>query len=68
MTNIEVTWENEFYRRFFEYVGRHVRLTVFDKRGIGLSDKFNRPPTLEQRTNDIVAVMNAAGLEQPALS
>ena len=67
VTNIEVTWENEFYRRFFEYVGRHVRLTVFDKRGIGLSDRFYKPPTLEQRTNDILAVMNAAGLEQPAL-
>jgi class 3 adenylate cyclase/pimeloyl-ACP methyl ester carboxylesterase len=67
VTNIELTWENEFYRRYFDYIGRHVRLTVFDKRGIGLSDKFNKPPTLEQRTKDIVAVMNAARLEQPAL-
>lgn len=34
---------------------------------IGLSDKFHDAPTLEQRTNDILAVMNAAGLDRPAL-
>jgi class 3 adenylate cyclase/pimeloyl-ACP methyl ester carboxylesterase len=67
VSNIQVMWENEFYRRFFEYVGRHVRLTMFDNRGMGLSDKFKRAPTLEQRSNDVVAVMNAAGLERPAL-
>jgi len=67
VTNIEIAWENEFFRRFFEYVGRHVRITVFDKRGIGLSDKFHEAPALEQRTDDIVAVMDAAGLVRPAV-
>jgi class 3 adenylate cyclase len=67
VTNIEIVWEHEFYRRFFEYIGRHVRITAFDKRGIGLSDKFQGAPTLEQRTGDILAVMEAAGLERPAL-
>jgi pimeloyl-ACP methyl ester carboxylesterase len=67
VTNIEIAWENEFFRRFFDYIGRHVRITVFDKRGIGLSDKLHEAPTLEQRTNDIAAVMEAAGLVRPAL-
>ena len=40
---------------------------MFDKRGIGLSDKFHDAPTLEQRTTDILAVMDAAGLDRPAL-
>ena len=65
--NIEITWEHEFYRRFFEYIARHVRVTAFDKRGIGLSDKFHEAPTLEQRTSDILAVMDAAGLDRPSL-
>lgn len=65
--NIEIVWEHEFYRRFFEYIARHVRITAFDKRGIGLSDKFYDAPTLEQRTKDVLAVMDAAGLDRPVL-
>jgi class 3 adenylate cyclase/pimeloyl-ACP methyl ester carboxylesterase len=67
VSNIELSWEHEFYRRFFEYIARHVRITVFDKRGIGLSDKFHEAPTLEQRTTDILAVMDAAGLDHPSV-
>jgi pimeloyl-ACP methyl ester carboxylesterase len=67
VTNLEILWEHEFYRRFFDYIARHVRITTFDKRGIGLSDKFHDAPTLEQRTKDILAVMDAAGLDRPAL-
>src|SRR3954454_2150269 len=33
--NIEIVWDHEFYRRFFEYTALHVRVTAFDKRGIG---------------------------------
>jgi len=67
VTNIELFWEHEFYRRFFEYIARHVRTTVFDKRGIGLSDKFRDAPTLAERTTDILAVMDAAGLDRPVV-
>jgi class 3 adenylate cyclase/pimeloyl-ACP methyl ester carboxylesterase len=67
ITNAELGWENEHFRRFFEYMGGYVRVTSFDKRGIGLSDRFVAPPTLEQRCDDIVAVMEAAGLDRPSL-
>jgi len=67
VSNMEIVWEHELYRRFLEYIARYVRVTAFDKRGIGLSDKFYELPTLEQRTTDILAVMDAAGLERPAL-
>jgi class 3 adenylate cyclase/dienelactone hydrolase len=67
MSNIELTWEHEYYRRFFDYIARHVRITAFDKRGIGLSDKFHEAPTLEQRTMDILAVMDAARLDRPSV-
>jgi pimeloyl-ACP methyl ester carboxylesterase len=40
--NLEILWEHDFYRRFFEYIAPHVRITAFDKRGIGLSDKFHQ--------------------------
>jgi class 3 adenylate cyclase len=67
LSNMEIVWENDLYRRFLEYIAQHVRVTVFDKRGIGLSDKFYEAPTLAQRTTDILAVMDAAGLERTAV-
>lgn len=63
VSNIELVWEHKFYRRFLEYFARHVHIVAFDKRGIGLSDRFDRPPTLDERIEDITAVMDAAGLE-----
>ena len=67
VSNVELLWEHTYYRRFLEYLARHVRLTHFDKRGVGLSDRFSHPPTLEERTEDILAVLDAAGLDKVAL-
>jgi pimeloyl-ACP methyl ester carboxylesterase len=43
------------------------RLILFDKRGTGLSDPVDDPPTLEVRMDDVRAVMDAAGSERAAL-
>ena len=67
VSNIELVWEQELYRRALEYQGDHVRVTVFDKRGIGLSDRFGIAPTLEDRCKDMLAVMDAAGLEHATI-
>lgn len=67
ISNMEIVWESTHFRRFLEHMAGHVRITAFDKRGIGLSDKFTAIPTLEQRVDDIAAVMDAAGLERAAL-
>ena len=63
VSNVELSWENELYRRPSEFIGSHVRVTQFDKRGMGGSDGFDRHPTLEERIEDITAVMDAAGIE-----
>jgi pimeloyl-ACP methyl ester carboxylesterase len=40
---------------------------MFDKRGIGCSDRFERLPVLEERIQDITAVMDAEGVEKASL-
>jgi pimeloyl-ACP methyl ester carboxylesterase len=50
-----------------EGLARFARVVTFDKRGQGLSDPALRAPTLEERTRDIEAVMDAAGLERAVL-
>src|SRR5713101_6960350 len=64
VSNVELAWEQEVYRRAREYIGRYVHVLEFDKRGIGSSDRFEQAPTLEQRIDDITAVMDAEGIER----
>jgi class 3 adenylate cyclase len=64
ISHVEVAWEHELYRRSLEHLGRYMTLAWFDKRGIGMSDRFDEAPTLDQRNQDILAVMDALGWER----
>jgi pimeloyl-ACP methyl ester carboxylesterase len=66
-THLELQWESPPFARFFERIGSFSRLIIFDKRGTGLSDPVNEVPTLEQRIDDVRAVMDSAGFERAAL-
>jgi pimeloyl-ACP methyl ester carboxylesterase/class 3 adenylate cyclase len=66
-THLELNWEWPPLARFFERIGSFSRLIMFDKRGTGLSDPVTDVPTLEQRIDDVRAVMDAAGSERTAL-
>src|SRR6516225_10022085 len=63
VSHIEVMWELPEFARFLDRLASMGRLIVFDKRGTGLSDRVAESalPTLEQRMDDIRAVMDAVG-------
>lgn len=65
--NIDVVWEHEGYRDFIEKLAKRCRVILFDKRGTGMSDRDVGAPTLEERAEDIRAVMDAVGSERAAL-
>lgn len=67
VSNVELVWEHELFRRVFEYCAEHVMVIQFDKRGIGASDRWEREPTLEQRIDDISTVMDAEGIDRASL-
>jgi class 3 adenylate cyclase len=67
VTHLEHGWENPTYARFFDRLSSFCRLILFDKRGTGLSDRDVGYPTLEQRMDDVRAVMDAVGTEQAAI-
>lgn len=67
LSNVELAWEHELYRRVLEHMGKHLRIVHFDKRGIGCSDRFEHHPSLDQRIGDISAVMDAVGVERAHL-
>ncbi len=66
VTNRHVLWEEPSYRRFIERLGSFARVLLFDKRGMGLSDRV-QAGTLEERMDDVRAVMDAVGSERAAL-
>lgn len=67
VSHLEVTWEEPQLKRYFERLATTHRLILFDKRGMGLSDKIEAPITLENMISDACAVMNAVGSEQALL-
>jgi serine/threonine protein kinase/TolB-like protein len=65
VSNLDLFWEEPSYARFLNRLSSFSRLILFDKRGTGLSDRVSESelPTLEQRMDDVRAVMDAAGSE-----
>jgi pimeloyl-ACP methyl ester carboxylesterase/DNA-binding CsgD family transcriptional regulator len=61
VSHIEVAWEEPRLARFLTRLASFTRLIVFDKRGTGMSDPVASPPSMDERMDDIGAVMDAAG-------
>ena len=63
--NVELFWEDPPWSAFCERLASFSRLILFDKRGTGLSDRVSvrEMPTLEERMDDVRAVMDAVGSE-----
>ena len=67
ISNIEVFWEDPHVARFFENLATFSRLILFDKRGTGLSDRGTEAATLEDRMDDVRAVLDAVSSSRAAL-
>ncbi|MDT4896536.1 MAG: eukaryotic-like serine/threonine-protein kinase [Acidobacteriota bacterium] len=69
VSHLEYFWREPTFARFLLRLASFSRLILFDKRGTGLSDRvpINKLPTLEQRMDDVRAVMDAVGSKRAAL-
>lgn len=67
VSNIDMMWSEPRLAAFLTRLTLFSRLILFDKRGTGLSDRFNKYSTLEERMDDIKAVMNAASSKKAVL-
>lgn len=64
VSNLEYGWEEPSLAKFYRRLASFSRLILFDKRGTGLSDQSTSMPTLEQRMDDVRAVMEAVHSER----
>ncbi|MEH2527194.1 MULTISPECIES: adenylate/guanylate cyclase domain-containing protein [unclassified Bradyrhizobium] len=67
ISNLDAAWEEPYRARVWTRLASFARLIMFDKRGTGLSDRTVGVPTLEDRMDDVRAVMDAVGSQQAAL-
>lgn len=61
VSHLDLAWEEPEYAAFFAQLGRVARVILFDKRGVGVSDRDVEPSTLEQTVADARCVLDAAG-------
>src|SRR5215217_6786323 len=68
ISNVDMLDDAEsMFTGFFEQLAEHTRFVAWDKRGTGLSEPVTAVPPLDERMDDLHAVMDAAGADYPAL-
>lgn len=69
VSHLEYFWKHPLFAAFLNRLASFSRLILFDKRGTGLSDRIplSELPTLEQRMEDVHAVMDAVSSERAVL-
>ncbi|MCA1823336.1 MAG: adenylate/guanylate cyclase domain-containing protein [Mycobacteriales bacterium] len=67
VSNLDLWWQIPASSRFLERLASFARLTLFDKRGTGLSDPVGAALPLEERMDDVRAVMDAAEIDHVSL-
>ncbi|MFL5781041.1 MAG: adenylate/guanylate cyclase domain-containing protein [Thermoleophilaceae bacterium] len=66
-SHMDLQWDDPLMARWLNRLASFSRLILFDKRGVGLSDPVASAPTLDERMEDISAVMDAVGSERAAI-
>jgi class 3 adenylate cyclase len=66
-SHLDLLWEDPEWVRARQRYASFARVVALDRRGTGLSDPVDRPPTLEQQMDDLGAILDDAGIERVAL-
>lgn len=61
VSHLDIYWDQPELAGFMRALGGMARVVTFDKRGVGLSDRVDHAPSLEQTARDLRAVLDAAG-------
>ena len=67
VSHLEVLWDEPRVNRFLTRSAGFCRLIIMDPRGLGLSDRLTEIPTLEERVDDLLSVLDAAESERATL-
>src|SRR5262245_2266294 len=65
LTHLEYEWESPVWRHWIRFFAEHFRFVRYDERGCGMTDRTVGDVTFEQWVQDLEAVVDAAGLQEP---
>lgn len=63
VSHLECLWEEPDLAQFFRQLSAHFQLILFDKRGVGLSERLNAVPSVEETSQDVLAILAALNIE-----
>ena len=66
--HLDLAWSTPDLHQYFEHAAAYSRTVYFQRRGFGLSDQISYTPTLEQQADDVLAVMDAVGMERATIT
>jgi class 3 adenylate cyclase len=67
VSHLEVLWDEPRVSRFLTRFASFCRLIIMDPRGLGLSDRLTEIPTMQERVDDLLSVLDAVGSEHAIL-
>ncbi len=67
VSHIENYWDEPNFARWLHRLASFARVIMFDKRGTGLSDHVSELPSMDQRMDDVRAVMDAVDIDSAAI-
>lgn len=67
LSHLDLIWMDRTAARFLTRLASFSRLILYDRRGVGLSDPIDRPPTADERIEEARVVLDAAGSERAAV-
>src|SRR5512145_1590079 len=67
VSHIENYWDEPNFARWLRRLGSFSRVVMFDKRGTGLSDAVTDLPSMDERMDDVRAVLDAVNIETATL-
>lgn len=67
ISHIENSWDEPGLAEWLRRLGSFSRVIMFDKQGTGLSDRGTELPGMDERMDDVRAVMDAQGVERAAI-
>ena len=65
--HLDLCWTDPHVHRNFERLAGLGRTVIFQRRGFGLSEPVGYVPTVEQQAEDVLAIMDATGMDHAAL-
>lgn len=67
LAHMDAMWDNPFGRPLLDRLGEFARVVMLDRRGFGASERGVGLPTYEHQVDDVLAVLDAAGVDAPVM-